>query len=432
MARPRAHVIQPPPEQGEFFPITVHPNGLTDQQQHQPVYKIGEVVPDGFFAADPTQTAAGNIALQTLVEDVSHAAEVSRHRRAGQLGKHSPLRHTGSYLDYRIGDVLSDGRRRLIVTERNYDTVARDFARQLENRRLEQLACSPRLGEERRPDTVIKGLIAAFDIDRVLFDGKPADKVPEDVMSSRERMMAARDATVAGFLPKTNGEKNLAHYLADKVEIRGGVHTYLMLIHAKATSNYRKNHGHKNAEASGGDVAYISVLHEMGDYFAQSIEEGKAYVALGEKIDEAITPHLVIGDEEFKQHRYALIALIRDYDLENYRDYAQTTPFTLMTDREDRRPHDDFPEKRKTVLDPYMASQVDVGDSMTVRAYIQKRLGEINVADLRKSKDKLIADQRNRARFWERAIRGVETSKYQVVANRILENQGRRPISRVQ
>ena len=418
----------PGPDQGELLRFDVVPDGNTEPSQAGSIRVENiEVVPEGVFPDVQPEVSEGAVAANAISAEVTAQAEATAKRSSAQRGKHTPARHGDGSV--RLGDVFYHNGKRVTVTERNYDETSVLYQRVWDAKQK----VKPALGSE-AIQGVVESVAASLSMDNAISttEPEPEPKPTErelTVLPSRERMMALREDEIAGILPATHEEKNFAIYMVDALRKPGEVQNYFMLIHARTKQNYINAFGHFHGSHEAGDGAVISKLYEIGDYLSQSREEGEALIDLLAKLQDTPNWRLSLADDEFDGHKTALITLVRNLDLEQYRDYDQTPPFTLMTTREDRTSEQKFADKHKEVMDPYFAAYENGGDE-EIKAYIEQRIANLRAMDVVKVLPRYIDAERKRYTFWENVLRGVRTPKFVATANAILEDLGRKPIGR--
>lgn len=441
----------PGPDQGELVRFDVVPDGNTEPSQagHVRVENI-EVAPEGVFPDVQPEVSEGAVAANAISAEVAAKAETTAKRSSAQRGKHSPERHGDGSV--RLGDVFYHNKKRIIVTERNYDEASVLYRRRWEARQKAQ----PALGSGALHG-VIKEIADKLDMDTAIAapDAKdvveplaqpepevelvtnPEPKPEPPPFGSVERILALRDANWAGFLPTTNTEKNDAFKLLQALETDRGVYDFLMSIYYHT----RRFEAQRTDPETGELVwnyyeakqlarqAVVSVIHEMGDKLLGSMAEYDELETLGAIVKETDNPNVTLSElikDEKTDLRRASAGVVRYIDTNQVYNHELDLPFTPFTDREQRPSARPLSGKNKTVMDPFTAALLLNDDKMEmVRGYVLGRLDEITVKDLRSVIPTLMNEDKVRANYWLLVLSKVK-GQYKKFADSIfdeLDNQ---------
>lgn len=436
----------PGPDQGELVRFDIVPDGNTEPSQagHVRVENI-EVVPEGVFPDVQPEMSEGAVAANAIAAEVSAKAQDTTKRSKAQQGRHSPARHgDGSVW---LGDVFYHNKKRIIVTERNYDEASVLYRRRWEARQKAQ----PTLGSGALHG-VIKEIADKLDMDTAIAapDAKdvvepqarpepeaelvanPETKPEPPPFGSVERILALRDANWAGFLPTTNTEKNNGFKLLERLETPHGVQSFLMEIydHTIYVERHRENPktGEKifvpmNIARERAQQAMISVIHEMGDKLLGSMAEYDELEALGKIVDNTDNPNLTL-EEVLKESGLSLnraaAGIVRFGDTNPIRNHELDLPITPFTDREERPSKRPLPGKNKTIMDPYTAALL-IGTDEMARGYVLGRMTEITVKDMRNMIPTIMNEDMVRANYWSQVLARVKGIKYAKIVDSILD-----------
>lgn len=440
---PKRPPENPGPDQGELVRFDIVPDGNTEPSQAGPARATNiEVVPEGVFPDVQPEVSEGAVAANAISAEVSAKAEDTAKRSRAQHGLHSPERHGDGSV--RLGDVFYHNKKRIIVTERNYDEASVLYRRRWEARQKAQ----PSLGSGAL-EGVIKKTAEKLSMDAALARPEvksgsehvaepemPSETKPEPLpFGSVERILALRDAEWAGFLPTTNTEKNDGFKLLQALETDKGVYDFLMSIYY-----HTRKFESQRADPKTGELvwtyyeakqlarqAVISVIHEMGDKLLGSIAEYDDLEALKATVDETDNPSLTMEElqkEHGRKPNRADAAIVRYIDTQSIYDHELDLPITPFTDREERPSSRPLPGKNKTVMDPYTAA-VLLGHDEMARGYVLGRMTEIKVRDMRGVIPEIMNEDMVRANYWLQVLSRVK-GQYKKFADSIfdeLDNQ---------
>jgi len=436
---------KPGPDQGELVRFDIVPDGNTEPSQagHVRVENI-EVVAEGVFPDVQPEVSEGAVAANAISAEVAAQTEATAKRSSAQHGKHSPARHGDGSV--RLGDVFYHNKKRIIVTERNYDEVSVLYRRRWEARQKAQ----PTLGSGALHG-VIKEVADKLSMDAALaapdtkaeperapeLEIQPESETKPELppFGSVERILALRDANWAGFLPTTNTEKNDAFKLLQALETDKGVHDFLMSIYYHTLDVELKRVDEETGEKTRNyyeakqlsHQAVVSVIHEMGDKLLGSMAEYDDLEALKAIVDDTDNPDLTMEElqqEHGRKANRADAAVVRYIDTQPIYDHELDLPITPFTDREQRPSARPLPGKNKTVMDPYTAA-VLLGHDEVARGYVLGRMTEIKVKDMRDVIPEVMNEDMIRGNYWTQVLLRVK-GEYKKFADSIfdeLDNQ---------
>lgn len=404
----------PSPEQGtqgELFGVVLEPSGLPEPGEQNLTARVTEVYPEGHFP-EPEE-AEGVITPESHAAEVAHAAEVTRNRREGNRGKHSPLERDGSWLQIRPGDFLPDFGP---VKDRNWEN-AKAFAARLEKKRLEALAAQPDLLSPRREEVAeavgsLVGVMAARD--------EAAFAEPErTVAGTKTKLEALRDDERAGFLPKTNNEKNQAFELLDYMNLDqypGGVSTRLREIADHTKSELRKQGVPMGQWTDAVRAATRSVLNEWGDYMDNASVQHQQLQMLQAALSQDVNPRLTVATviEDLAEAAPDYNGLVRYVDVYEKR-HVGSDDVSGMTTRQNRTTT--HLGKNKVIEDDYTGQEV----SAAMQDHINEAIENMTVREAKIWLKGAIADEARRRDFWHGALQSVR-GEFRSAAEQVLEN----------
>lgn len=434
---------KPGPDQGELVRFDIVPDGNTEPSQagRARVENI-EVVPEGVFPDAQPDVSEGAVAANAITAEVTAKAQDTAKRSTAQRGKHTPARHGDGSVQ--LGDVFYHNKKRIIVTERNYDETSVLYRRLWESRQKAQPALGSgalegviqETAEKLSMDAALEASDTKAEPEQILEPTPVPESRPDlPPFGSVERILALRDAKWAGFLPTTNTEKNDGFKLLQELETDLGVHNFLMSIYYHTVDVENKRIDEETGRKAWtyyevkalAHQAVISVIHEMGDKLLGSMAEYDELEKLKTIIDETDNPNLTleqVREESGLKPNRADAAVVRYIDTNQVYNHELDLPITPFTDREERPSSRPLPGKNKTVMDPYTAA-VLLGHDEMARGYVLGRMTEITVKDMRTVIPTIMNEDMIRGNYWLQVLSRIK-GEYKRFANSIfdeLDNQ---------
>jgi hypothetical protein len=255
-------------------------------------------------------------------------------------------------------------------------------------------------------------------------------------LTTTEKLDAVMGDERASFMPVMSQEKNDAQELLDYLDpqqYRGGVHERLIQIYDRQLKNGRALkvrdpviEGEKPPQPRRLSMAETiaqakdavrSKLYTYGDYLMNAQAEfnnlSVLYAAIIDEPNPAISLSEVLTEPEYEGIDPR--SFVRYMDLKYYHDLTpeqQGRRRTMVTLEDRSNPTE---EKHKTVEDRYTAADMP----LVVQIYVESRLKELTVGDVRKNIVEATEDQYNREAFW-RMVLGDVRYTYRPLAQRVL------------
>lgn len=264
---------------------------------------------------------------------------------------------------------------------------------------------------------------------------EPATVIELPQLTTTQKVEAVHGDRRSGFMPMTNREKTealeLLNYLKPDNQA-GGVHDHFMKIYDGQVKQGRRLKVRdpviegetppeerklpmNEAKAIAGDTIR-SKLYEYGDYRQNAGESIKSLTALEAALATYDNPNISLA-ELLSEQSEALDprALVRYLDNKEFHTLTveeQALRRTMVT-LEDRT--DPTPEKHKTVEDRY--TRADMDEMMAI--YIELRLRNLKVGDVRDKIGDAVQDQHYRRAFWGFVLSNVRYT-YRPIAEQVL------------
>ncbi len=374
---PKRH--EPNPDQGELFRIEVGTNGANDPDNFAIEVTSVEPVEGGYFPDEEPDKGRGSLLLYKISEEHGRRAEQTVNRRRGNRGKHTPNRHELGGLA--VGDVFRDANgKNVIVKHSNYDEASRRY-KQVQDSAAER---SPAL---------------EYDAEH---DNPQVDKTERPQLTSREKLLALWLSERAGFLPKTDGEKNTAISILSYPMSDHDTFDYLEETRIHSIKESRRAGSSRGDAGEDGARAVQSRVYEMGDYLEDAYQSlKKAEDMLDKVVQEGLPKHLatdIFGPED---PAYAVV--VRYKDIKTFMRLETMPGFNILRSTEYRPAEWSTRDKHKIIEDPYTAQE----SSQEVEDHIESALAKMTVGELRAVLPKVIEDEKKRIGFWRNALSHV-------------------------